>query len=65
VLLQAPRAKLADAELHFTGGEFDGLKLIGFAVAVSRFRKWAPFACSATVDYITVDLRKSLSSFSP
>ena len=24
--------KLADAELHFTGGELDGLKLIGFAV---------------------------------
>ena len=26
------RNKLADAELHFTGGELDGLKLIGFAV---------------------------------
>jgi hypothetical protein len=24
--------KLADAELHFTGGELDGLKLIGFAI---------------------------------
>jgi hypothetical protein len=24
--------KLADAELHFTGGELDGLKLIGFSV---------------------------------
>jgi hypothetical protein len=24
--------KLADAELHFTGGELDGLKLIGFGV---------------------------------
>jgi hypothetical protein len=24
--------KLADAELHFTDGELDGLKLIGFAV---------------------------------
>lgn len=24
--------KLADAELHFTGGDLDGLKLIGFAV---------------------------------
>ena len=24
--------KLADAEVHFTGGELDGLKLIGFAV---------------------------------
>jgi hypothetical protein len=27
-----PRNKLADAELHFEGGELDGLKLIGFAV---------------------------------
>src|SRR5262245_57063991 len=26
------RNKLADAELHFTGGELDGLKLMGFAV---------------------------------
>lgn len=24
--------KLADAEIHFAGGELDGLKLIGFAV---------------------------------
>jgi hypothetical protein len=29
---QAPRAKLADVELHFTGGELDGLRLIGFAI---------------------------------
>jgi hypothetical protein len=28
----AAAGKLADAELHFTGGELDGLKLIGFAV---------------------------------
>lgn len=27
-----PPGKLADAELHFTDGVFDGLKLIGFAV---------------------------------
>jgi hypothetical protein len=27
-----PAGKLADAELHFVGGELDGLKLIGFAV---------------------------------
>lgn len=27
-----PPGKLADAELHFTGGQLDGLKLIGFAV---------------------------------
>lgn len=28
--------KLADAEIHFTGGELDGLKLIGFAVWQAR-----------------------------
>ena len=27
-----PPGKLADAELHFTDGVLDGLKLIGFAV---------------------------------
>ena len=27
-----PAGKLADAELHFTGGPLDGLKLIGFAI---------------------------------
>jgi hypothetical protein len=27
-----PPGKLADAELHFTDGELDGLKLIGFSI---------------------------------
>jgi hypothetical protein len=27
-----PPGKLADAELHFSDGAFDGLKLVGFAV---------------------------------
>jgi hypothetical protein len=27
-----PPGKLADAELHFSGGALDGLKLVGFAV---------------------------------
>jgi hypothetical protein len=27
-----PAGKLADAELHFTGGPLEGLKLIGFAI---------------------------------
>ena len=27
-----PAGKLADAEVHFTEGEFEGLKLIGFAI---------------------------------
>jgi hypothetical protein len=31
-----PPAKLADAELHFTEGVLDGLKLIGFAVWQQR-----------------------------
>ena len=28
--------KLADVEIHFSGGELDGLKLVGFAVWKSR-----------------------------
>lgn len=28
----APQGKLADAELHFSGGPLDGLKLVGFSV---------------------------------
>jgi hypothetical protein len=31
-----PLGKLADAELHFTTGELDGLKLIGFSVWKGR-----------------------------
>ena len=27
-----PAGKLADAELHFDGGELQGMKLVGFAV---------------------------------
>jgi hypothetical protein len=27
-----PAGKLADAEVHFIGGDLDGLKLIGFAI---------------------------------
>jgi hypothetical protein len=27
-----PPSKLADAELHFVGGELDGLKLVGFSI---------------------------------
>ena len=33
---QTPRAKLADVELHFTGAELDGLKLIGFGAPRRR-----------------------------
>ncbi len=31
-----PPGKLAEAELHFTSGELDGLKLIGFAIRERR-----------------------------
>ena len=31
-----PPSKLADAELHFTEGELEGLKLVGFALWRSR-----------------------------
>src|ERR1700674_4919385 len=31
-----PPGKLADAELHFAGGELDGMKLIGFSVWARR-----------------------------
>jgi hypothetical protein len=31
-----PSGKLADAEIHFSGGELDGLKLTGFAVWARR-----------------------------
>ena len=27
-----PAGKLADAEIHFIGGQLDGLKLVGFAI---------------------------------
>lgn len=30
--LGTPPSKLADAELHFTDGELEGLKLIGFSI---------------------------------
>lgn len=32
----AAPGKLADVEIHFAGGELDGLKLVGFAVWRSR-----------------------------
>ena len=32
----SPVGKLADAELHFTGGELAGLKLIGFSILEPR-----------------------------
>lgn len=35
---KAPARKLADAELHFRGGELDGVKLVGFAIWRRRDR---------------------------
>jgi len=43
-----PPSKLADAELHFTGGELDGLRLIGFAIwARRRHRPERHVPCAA------------------
>ena len=33
---QTPTGKLADAELHFTAGELDGMKMVGFSVWEGR-----------------------------
>ena len=33
-----PEGKLADAEIHFLGGDLDGLKLVGFAIWKRRDR---------------------------
>ena len=35
-----PPGKLADAELHFTDGVLDGLKLIGFCRVGTAQRQW-------------------------
>ena len=35
---KAPARKLADAELHFRGGDLHGLKLVGFAIWQRRDR---------------------------
>jgi hypothetical protein len=32
----SPNGKLADVEVHFTDGDFEGLKLLGFAIWQSR-----------------------------
>jgi hypothetical protein len=33
---KSPAGKLADAELHFTGDDLDGLKLLGFAIRAGK-----------------------------
>ena len=48
-----PPGKLADAELHFTDGVFDGLKLIGFAVWERRsFALLRPVADAAAQERV-------------
>ena len=37
-----PPGKLADAELHFTEGPLEGLKLIGFCDLGATRRRWRP-----------------------
>ena len=48
-----PPGKLADAELHFTDGVLDGLKLIGFAVWERRsFALLRPIADAASQERV-------------
>ena len=44
-----PRGKLADAELHFSGGDLDGMKLVGFSVWKRR---------AATAGHVTFPARQ-------
>jgi hypothetical protein len=59
-----PRGKLADAELHFTAGELDGLKLIGFSVWKSRGGK-APSVLFPMRQYRIGDERRTYALLRP
>ena len=59
-----PLGKLADAELHFTAGELDGLKLIGFSVWKSRGGK-APSVSFPTRQYRIGDERRTYALLRP
>jgi hypothetical protein len=59
-----PSSKLADAELHFTGGELDGLKLIGFSVWERR-RGRGPSVSFPGRQYRIGDERRSFALLRP
>ncbi|MCL4849622.1 MAG: hypothetical protein KJ066_23980, partial [Acidobacteria bacterium] len=49
-----PQGKLADAELHFIGGELDGLKLLGFGVWERRRSEPGVDGNGARTDHLNV-----------
>jgi hypothetical protein len=59
-----PVGKLADAELHFTAGELDGLKLIGFSVWKGRGGK-APSVSFPMRQYRIGDERRTYALLRP
>ena len=60
-----PPGKLADAELHFTEGLLDGLKLIGFAIWESRARSGGRNVTFPARQYSVNGERRSFSLLRP
>ena len=60
-----PPGKLADAELHFTDGPLDGLKLIGFGVWESRAKTGGRNVTFPARQYSVNGERRSFSLLRP
>jgi hypothetical protein len=60
-----PPGKLADAELHFTDGLLEGLKLIGFAVWESRAKSGGRNVTFPARQYSVNGERRSFSLLRP
>jgi hypothetical protein len=60
-----PPGKLADAELHFTEGPLDGLKLIGFGVWESRAKSGGRNITFPARQYSVNGERRSFSLLRP
>jgi hypothetical protein len=61
---KAPADKLADAELHFTGDDLDGLKLIGFAIWAGKEGK-PPHVTFPARNYTIAGERRSYALLRP
>jgi hypothetical protein len=61
---KAPAGKLADAELHFTGDDLDGLKLIGFAIWAGNDGK-PPYVTFPARNYTIAGERRSYALLRP
>jgi hypothetical protein len=61
---EGPAGKLADAELHFTGDDLDGLKLIGFAVWAGKGAN-GPHVTFPARNYIVGGERRSYALLRP